>query len=319
MALSLVWVLFVIALGAGPAIPPKPRLSRELPARTLPTTQNELADLRRALETSALAFPSKGEALAYWRRARRNVIEELAQGAAGRITLGFSGGADSRMLARDLVSLGRRPRLLCLAVSKSTRDCRNAHDGAAALGIPLSFLLVHDTDLRRALESSSDLLAGLTDTTQRVLALAESILMAKIAQEDDGELWTGHGPESILGGFHRRPSPAGYEIERMVASIELNIRRLSAVRARHAPSCPLVCPFYQPRLLSMLRRLNVTGLGHGDLEPGAPAKASFQNGSGIHYRLEQLAREDGHTRLSAWFEERLGLAKRGTGLAAEMK
>lgn len=316
MAHSLVGSVHVIASSSVAAERSVPRLSRELPARSLSSTRESLAASRRALEAGAIAFPSRDEALANWRRERRDVIEELARGA-GPITLGFSGGTDSRILARDLVALGHRPRLLCLASSEATRDHRHARAGAAELGLPLSAVLVGDADLRRALDSCAGLLSRLADTTQRVLALAEGILMAAVARADEGELWTGHGPESILGGFHRRPSPGSHEIERMVASIELNTRRLSAVRTRQSPARPLVCPFYQPRMLRALRRLNVTGLGHGDLEPGAPAKASLQNGSGIHYRLERIAREDGHSRLSTWFAERLDLADRETGMAAK--
>lgn len=290
-------------------------VGRERSPGTLPFTPEALADARRAIEAGGEAFPTRDEALAHWREECREVVRELAE-RGGSITLGFSGGTDSRILARTLVELGYRPRLLCLATAETTRDVRNARAAAASLGLPLETALVDDADLRDALASCAAVLPGLLDTTQRVLAVAENLLVAGAMRNGNGTLWTGHGPESILGGFHRRPAPASGEIDRMIASIALNARRLSAVLATRSSDFGLVCPFYEPRLLTALRRLSASGLGHDDLAPGSPAKASLQNGSGIHYRLERMARADGFARLSDWFANRIGETPCGRDVAA---
>lgn len=259
-----------------------------------------------ALEDTVTALEPR-YALDQWERERSRVVAELLPEGVSSC-LAFSGGADSLLLARDLLSIGRPVRLLCLAVSPDARDAVRAAAAARELSAPIELVLVTDQDLDACLADHEGLLQGLHGTTQRVLAIAESLLVSAARRLGNRHLWTGHGPEAVLGGFHRRPDPRPEETGRMAAGIELNARRLNAVAGAHPDAgVTLVHPFFHPRLLQAARVLRSSGLTHHDLAPpGSLPKAALQNGSGIHYQLERLARADGFRALGAWFKHRLG-------------
>lgn len=275
----------------------------------LPLDEGECAcatSITKAALDAPISSAASSNAVDRWTHERAEVIENLVRDEKP-VALAFSGGTDSLMLAQDLLAAGARARFFCLAVTPEARDARRASAAAGRLDLRLELAIVTDDELRACLERLGEFPPGLVGTTQRVLAIAETLLAEVALRLGAEELWTGHGPEAVLGGFHRRRDPGPDENARMAASIELNAGRLNRVALAHSDSgLVFVHPFLHPRLLAAARGLRSAGVTHRDLaHQDSLPKAALQNGSGIHYRLERCARADGFRTLGAWFANRL--------------
>lgn len=171
------------------------------------------------------------------------------------------------MLAEILPDMPR----LTLATSPSVRDARAA----------VTLINVDEDRIRSVIAAHGSLLRDLPDYTQRILAVCETILCEEARAF--GFLVTGHGPEAILGGFRRRGLPAVDEIDGRLA---LNRTRLEKVSA--AAGCPIHLPFYNDAVIEQLFELRRAGF-----VKTSENKSAFQNGSGIHYLFERMAKSAG--------------------------
>jgi asparagine synthetase B (glutamine-hydrolysing) len=240
---------------------------------------------------SEAATPSSSPGL---RTALEDVL--LSYGHAP-VTLAFSGGSESVVLAETFRALQRPFKAIVLETARRHRDADAAVEAAASQGIPLERLRVTEEDVLRVANRHRDLLLTLSNQTHRILAVCE-IFLGEAALRDDRTLVTGHGPEAVLGGFRRRPIPSLENTDAILDSLAANLHRLRSVEA--AVGCTIELPFLDERVFAALVAMRREGLDKTSLAARAgcaliPAeKISLQNGSGVHYLFEEMARRNGH-------------------------
>lgn len=217
--------------------------------------------------------------------------------------LAFSGGADSLLLATAFSRCGFAPSLMVLTTRADGSDAVRASEAAHRLGRPLDVELVSEEDILTTISENRALLARLPDYTQRILTVCERLLADRARAHGD-IVWTGHGPEAILGGFRRHAAPHPDDGDAMIDRLRLNISRLDAVA--RAAGMTFILPFLDTRVLHVLAASRRQGMTHADLAPTTPtaagAKRSLQNGAGIHYLFAKKSRAEGHSTVRGYME-----------------
>ncbi len=216
------------------------------------------------------------------------------------LLLAFSGGLDSSLLACALRDTLDDESLAVLSTRDARRDGATAAAAARFLGLPCSIVTADEDSILEVIRSHREILRPLPDYTHRILAVCEIHLFARAA--DAGRLLvTGHGPEALLGGFHRRPGPSLDDPGRILDGLMANVARLNAVAA--ACGARVAAPFWNPGAVSILARMRRAGAEHDDMGRYLPAgfplpesKSSLQNGSGVHYLFERMAEGRGFGR-----------------------
>jgi hypothetical protein len=268
----------------------RPRCNPPIHAARLPLTEASLDEAR----------VSHGRILANAERPKATLIEALVatrrRWGASPLMLAASGGTDSALISLALLGTPFPP-VVTLAVSSDSRDLLATRRLGATLGFTPQPLLVDEEKIRATIATHARFLADLPDYTQRILAVAE-ILLARAAAGTGAALVTGHGPEAILGGFHRRATPLIGDHDGMLGRLFLNLRRLNRVAI--ASDSEIRLPFLEPEVFAAIAALRRAG---GDKEgvihavrpdlPLPPEKSSLQNGSGVHYLFARMARRAG--------------------------
>lgn len=267
------------------------------------------AGLPLAEKTLALARADYLSVLAKANETAGSLLDALAatraRWGAPRFMLAVSGGTDSALLAMALGG-ARFPRAVTLAVAPDSRDLLAARRLGATLGFSPEPLFIDENGLRAIIARHAGLLRELPDYTQRILAVCE-LFLARAAAERGAALVTGHGPEAILGGFHRRAAPAADDHDAMLDRLFLNLRRLNCVAS--ACRCEIRLPFLEPEVLAAIAALRRAGRGKEDVilsaRPDLPLpakKSSLQNGAGAHYLFVRMARRAGARHVRDYME-----------------
>lgn len=223
--------------------------------------------------------------------------------------LAFSGGTDSCLILNALLQNKCVSHLFVITTKNKNRDAYFALQNAEQSGLHCDKIIISEDDILESIETHKSLLNKLSDYTQRILAVCE-IQLAKYAAAYNLTLITGHGPESILGGFRRRKQPMAEDFDTISKTMLLNISRLNAIAAHF--QIKLLLPFLNPALFSSLLNLSKAGKNKNYLSEllvnkiSLPqTKFSLQNGSGIHYTFEKLAKKNGFKRNRYYMEKLL--------------
>lgn len=212
--------------------------------------------------------------------------------------LAFSGGTDSSVLAH--AGAGFYKSAIILQTDQGGRDRVFAESSAKLLSIEFETLCVSEPDLLEMIERRCGLLRELGDYTQRILAVCE-LFLAERAASERAVLVTGHGPEAFLGGFRRHALPDPDRPEAMIERLRLNLDRLTAIG--ETTGVEIFTPFASENVRAELIALRRAGADKSLLENALSAefsaplvKSSLQNGSGVHYLFERIARARGFRR-----------------------
>ncbi|MEK8023069.1 MAG: asparagine synthase-related protein [Candidatus Hydrogenedentota bacterium] len=218
--------------------------------------------------------------------------------------LAFSGGTDSTMLA---LAAGTSCRLFVLATDRGGRDLAGCRRTAELMGLACDAVVVTLPDIIVLIESHREILSGLQDYTQRILAVCE-LFLCREAFRTGSKLVAGHGPEAIFGGFRRRAAPSLDELDEISRESNVNAARLRIV-ARES-GCEILLPFFESDVWNSLldarrKGLDRVGMVRGRLPDYQPLqqKAALQNGSGIHYLFAREARRRKFSYVRDFMEE----------------
>ena len=222
------------------------------------------------------------------------------------LTLAYSGGTDSLLLRQTADrSQASWQNLLLLSV-RGGRDEAGAREFAKETNISLDLIEVDDQHILEVISEHRVLLAPLQDYTQRILTICE-IILCKAAKARNTALITGHGPEAILGGFKRQVLPDPDRPQEILSRIILNVTRLEAV-AKATKQC-IFLPYYDPEIFGALVAMRRAGKTKLDLEANLDfsvnqdsLKSSLQNGSGVHYAFQKMAKLNGVRKVSEYME-----------------
>jgi asparagine synthetase B (glutamine-hydrolysing) len=235
--------------------------------------------------------------------ARANLTDASVAHAGGPMILAFSGGLDSSLLASRMPG----SRAVVLTAGRNNRDLPTARRAAEVFGLLLTEEAVAEDRVLELIDRHRSLLKSLSDYTQRILAICE-ICLIEAAVREGALLVTGHGPEAIFGGFRRRSAPDALDSESIARTVALNRARLEAVMT--ATGRRILTPYFEPRVFAALMALRLRGETRETLRDRLPfsvptktPKAALQNGSGVHYLFERIARRHGAARTRDHFEK----------------
>lgn len=223
-----------------------------------------------------------------------------------KMILAFSGGLDSALISVAIAETGRDLPKLFLTSSSGGRDDVLVEAARASLDCHYDTVRVDHEDVIDCIRRHAGLLSSLPDYTQRILAVCE-LFLGENSEGYDG-IVTGHGPEAVLGGFHRRAVAAVDRPDEMAERLFLNLDRLDKVA--RATGKEFVLPLISPAMLTELIKWRRRGLEKNDLVEFLPdsyrlpeIKSSLQNGSGIHYLFVRAVKAAGHRYTRDYMEE----------------
>lgn len=252
-----------------------------------------------ASPVDAPARPSADpEAVAAWAGALERAVER-AVGGADALTVAYSGGLDSSLVA---LLAGRRARVTLLVIGTvSARDPEAARRGARSLGLPLVEACLGPQAIRAARATFAEELDRLREPAYSV-ALGSALLLARAP--DRRVLW-GQGADELFFGYARYrtteparvPRAAAEDLRRLVEEEAPRSDRLAA-RLGHDLKAPFLDPevrdaaarwppplptpsVSKPGLRAVARRL-----GLPEAICGLPKRA-LQYGSGVRREVER--------------------------------
>lgn len=225
-----------------------------------------------------------------------------AVGGAERVSVLFSGGPDSSLVAH-LASRSTATRLLVVGTPRAA-DRSVAREAAAQLGLPIREVEIGPEDVRRGATAFGSELVGLTEPAYSV-ALATAIALTHAGEPK--VLW-GQGADELFYGYARYRTLPPEEAARTRRSdlarlIEEDNPRAERIAARVGRE--LRSPYLDPEFRGCVERLGVPPPGEGPSKPvlrslaraaGLPAsicdrpKRAFQYGSGVRREVEREGR-----------------------------
>ncbi|MGD2200821.1 MAG: asparagine synthetase B [Candidatus Bathyarchaeota archaeon] len=309
-----------------------------LEARPLPPGHiAKLTTTETSLETiSSLSQPpilntNNDKAVAELDRLLKAAVEARSRGHF-RVSLGFSGGIDSGLLAYYLDDMGVDVELICVGMPGS-RDFNAAERSAELLGIPLIMEVFTPDDVEAHLNET---LWSIEEANPMKVAVALPLLLtAKTASEEGGRiLFSGNGADELFAGYHRHAQRYREVGEAVGEMIFHDVRRSHTVnyerdyKVASDQGMELRLPYADERLvtwgLSIPPSLKLSGepkslrkivLRNLALERGLPReiaerpKRAVQYSTGVNKTLKKIAKREGKS-LRGYLAGRLEILKR---------
>ena len=285
----------------------------------------------RALNLPPLRTVSMGDAMDELDGLLAEAVETRCRGLL-RVSLGFSGGIDSSLLAYNLDEAGADVDLVCVGMEGS-KEFAAAETAADSLDLPLRMESFTLGDVEADLDS---VLWAIEEPDPMKASVALPLhWVARIASDSGGRvLFSGNGSDELFGGYRkyvREYIESGESVREtmfrdVVASHEVNYERDCKVCIRHGMELRL--PFADLRLIEFGLSLP-TGLILS-LEPESPRKLvlrrlaeklgfpeemaykpkrAVQYSTGVNNALKRLARREGKS-LAEFLTDRFDELKR---------
>ncbi len=228
---------------------------------------------------------------------------QAAAGGVDRLTVLYSGGVDSSIIAH----LARRFAAVTLLVvgTEGARDRAAARAGAQGLGLPLTEALVTEEQVRDVAAIFADELGGLREPYYSV-ALGTAVL---VGQAPDRRVLWGQGADELFYGYARYRTMVPGVVRQSASADLLRVEREDGPRADRIAARlgrELRAPFLDAAVLTAVRddppplptpTVSKPGLRRLARDLGLPGsicerpKRAFQYGSGVHRAVHRPRRD----------------------------